>query len=112
MLVLNVFFIVYCFDVMILKSLPFIPAGALVTIGAPLATSTLNADKKKISVGVIGKSSVINTLISKKSCKVAPIPGETKIWQYITLFRNIYLTAKVWGRDVDYVWGIVGKDCN
>ena len=56
----------------------------------------LNADKKQISVGVIGypnvgKSSVINTLISKKSCKVAPIPGETKIWQYITLFRNIYL---------------------
>lgn len=22
---------------------------------------------------------------------MAPIPGETKIWQYITLFRNIYL---------------------
>lgn len=56
----------------------------------------LHSDKKQISVGVIGypnvgKSSVINTLISKKSCKVAPIPGETKIWQYITLFRNIYL---------------------
>lgn len=56
----------------------------------------LNSDKKQISVGAIGypnvgKSSVINTLISKKSCKVAPIPGETKIWQYITLFRNIYL---------------------
>ena len=34
---------------------------------------------------------MINTLISKKSCPVAPIPGETKIWQYITLFRNIYL---------------------
>lgn len=56
----------------------------------------LHQDKKQISVGVIGypnvgKSSVINTLISKKSCKVAPIPGETKIWQYITLFRNIYL---------------------
>lgn len=56
----------------------------------------LNSDKKQISVGVIGypnvgKSSVINTLISKASCKVAPIPGETKIWQYITLFRNIYL---------------------
>jgi len=56
----------------------------------------LHDDKKQISVGVIGypnvgKSSVINTLISKKSCKVAPIPGETKIWQYITLFRNIYL---------------------
>ncbi|EED91374.1 predicted protein, partial [Thalassiosira pseudonana CCMP1335] len=56
----------------------------------------LASDKKQISVGVIGypnvgKSSVINTLISKKSCKVAPVPGETKIWQYITLFRNIYL---------------------
>ena len=40
----------------------------------------LHSDKKQISVGVIGypnvgKSSVINTLISKKSCKVAPIPG-------------------------------------
>ena len=56
----------------------------------------LHRDKKQISVGVIGypnvgKSSVINTLISKKSCKVAPIPGETKIWQYITLFKRIYL---------------------
>ncbi|KAL3939259.1 MAG: hypothetical protein SGBAC_005984 [Bacillariaceae sp.] len=56
----------------------------------------LHSDKKQISVGVIGypnvgKSSVINTLISKKSCKVAPIPGETKIWQYITLFKRISL---------------------
>lgn len=56
----------------------------------------LHEEKKQISVGVIGypnvgKSSVINTLISKKSCKVAPIPGETKIWQYITLFKRISL---------------------
>lgn len=56
----------------------------------------LHQDKKQISVGVIGypnvgKSSVINTLISKKSCKVAPIPGETKIWQYISLFKRISL---------------------
>jgi nuclear GTP-binding protein len=56
----------------------------------------LHEDKKQISVGVIGypnvgKSSVINTLISKKSCKVAPIPGETKIWQYISLFKRISL---------------------
>lgn len=56
----------------------------------------LHDDKKMISVGVIGypnvgKSSVINTLISKKSCKVAPVPGETKIWQYITLFKRISL---------------------
>jgi nuclear GTP-binding protein len=56
----------------------------------------LHEDKKQISVGVVGypncgKSSVINTLISKKSCKVAPIPGETKIWQYITLFKRVAL---------------------
>jgi nuclear GTP-binding protein len=56
----------------------------------------LHEDKKQISVGVIGypnvgKSSVINTLISKKSCKVAPVPGQTKIWQYITLFKRISL---------------------
>ena len=56
----------------------------------------LHEEKKQISVGVIGypnvgKSSVINTLISKKSCKVAPVPGETKIWQYITLFKRISL---------------------
>lgn len=56
----------------------------------------LHEDKKQISVGVVGypncgKSSIINSLISKKSCKVAPIPGETKIWQYITLFKRISL---------------------
>lgn len=56
----------------------------------------LNEDKKQISVGFIGypnvgKSSIINTLKSKKVCKVAPIAGETKVWQYITLMRRIYL---------------------
>ncbi|KJE94183.1 nucleolar GTPase [Capsaspora owczarzaki ATCC 30864] len=56
----------------------------------------LHADKKQISVGFIGypnvgKSSVINTLKAKKVCKVAPIPGETKVWQYITLMRRIFL---------------------
>jgi len=56
----------------------------------------LHQDKKQISVGIVGypnvgKSSVINTLISKKSCKVAPVPGETKIWQYISLMKRIFL---------------------
>ncbi|TFY52638.1 hypothetical protein EVG20_g10469 [Dentipellis fragilis] len=58
--------------------------------------SQLHADKKQISVGFIGypnvgKSSVINTLKSGKVCCVAPVPGETKVWQYITLTRRIYL---------------------
>lgn len=58
--------------------------------------STLHSDKKQISVGFIGypntgKSSIINTLRGKKVCNVAPIPGETKVWQYITLMKRIYL---------------------
>jgi nuclear GTP-binding protein len=56
----------------------------------------LHSDKKQISVGFIGypnvgKSSIINTLKAKKVCKVAPVPGETKVWQYITLMKSIYL---------------------
>lgn len=39
----------------------------------------------------MGKSSVINTLMKKVCCKVAPVPGETKVWQYITLTKRIYL---------------------
>ncbi|KAI9482246.1 GTPase required for pre-60S ribosomal subunit nuclear export and maturation [Coemansia sp. RSA 989] len=56
----------------------------------------LHADKRQISVGLIGypntgKSSIINTLRQKKVCNVAPVPGETKVWQYITMTRRIYL---------------------
>nr|AAI54311.1 Gnl2 protein [Danio rerio] len=56
----------------------------------------LHSDKKQISVGFIGypnvgKSSIINTLRSKKVCNVAPLAGETKVWQYITLMRRIFL---------------------
>ena len=65
----------------------------------------------------VGKSSVINTLRTKnvyllydykeslsskqmqhslncnvvQVCKAAPIPGETKVWQYITLTKRIFL---------------------
>ncbi|KAG9514220.1 nuclear/nucleolar GTP-binding protein, partial [Aureobasidium melanogenum] len=58
--------------------------------------SALHSSRKQISVGFIGypntgKSSIINTLRKKKVCNVAPIPGETKVWQYITLMKRIYL---------------------
>lgn len=58
--------------------------------------SRMKSDKQAISVGFIGypnvgKSSVINTLRTKNVCKVAPIPGETKVWQYITLTKRIFL---------------------
>jgi len=29
--------------------------------------------------------------MKKACCKVAPVPGETKTWQYITLTKRIYL---------------------
>lgn len=58
--------------------------------------SALHSGRKQISVGFIGypntgKSSIINTLRKKKVCTTAPIPGETKVWQYITLMKRIYL---------------------
>ena len=58
--------------------------------------SILHKDRKQISVGLIGypntgKSSIINALRGKPVAKVAPIPGETKVWQYVTLMKRIYL---------------------
>lgn len=68
--------------------------GALINLLQQFAK--LHQEKQQISVGFIGypnvgKSSVINTLKKKKVCRVAPIPGETKVWQYVTLMRRIYL---------------------
>jgi nuclear GTP-binding protein len=68
--------------------------GALLSVLRQLAR--LKGDKSGISVGFVGypnvgKSSVINTLRAKKVCKTAPVPGETKIWQYITLTKKINL---------------------
>ncbi|KAH8098777.1 GTP binding protein [Aureococcus anophagefferens] len=53
----------------------------------------LHGDAKQISVGIVGypnvgKSAVINSLRAKQVCKVAPIPGETKVWQYVTLTKR------------------------
>lgn len=58
--------------------------------------STLLKEKKHVTVGMIGypnvgKSSVINTMKRKKVCKAAPVPGETKVWQYIAMSSKIYL---------------------
>merc|ERR1719320_1371094 len=68
--------------------------GALINLFRQLAK--VHTAAKQISVGFIGypntgKSSVINALRSKKVCNVAPIAGETKVWQYITLMKKVYL---------------------
>ncbi len=57
---------------------------------------SLHRDKKNISIGFIGypnvgKSSIINTLKKRNVCKSAPIPGETRVWQYVALTKRIYL---------------------
>eukprot|EP01084_Bolivina_argentea_P166258 288686_1 len=56
----------------------------------------LHSDRKQVGVGVVGypnvgKSSIINTLRKKKVCAVAPIPGQTKVWQYIMLTRRLFI---------------------
>uniref|UniRef100_A0A5S6QPB1 Nucleolar GTP-binding protein 2 n=1 Tax=Trichuris muris TaxID=70415 RepID=A0A5S6QPB1_TRIMR len=68
--------------------------GALINVLRQLAK--LHSERQQISVGFIGfpnvgKSSIINALRSKKVCNVAPIAGETKVWQYVTLMRQVYL---------------------
>ena len=68
--------------------------GALIQLLRQFAR--LHSDKPQISVGMVGypnvgKSSIINTLKAKVTCPAAPIPGETKVWRYVTLMRRIYL---------------------
>jgi len=68
--------------------------GALISLLRQFAI--LHKDKKSISVGFIGypnvgKSSVINTMKKKKVCNVAPIPGETKVWQFVALTKRVFL---------------------
>ena len=72
------------------------PFGKGSLLGLLRQLARMRTDKQYISVGLVGypnvgKSSVINTLRSKKVCNVAPIPGETKVWQYITLMKRIFL---------------------
>ncbi|KAF4392064.1 hypothetical protein F8388_004393 [Cannabis sativa] len=76
------------------RSLSMWAKGSLLSVLRQFAC--LKSDKQAISVGFVGyfnvgKSSVINTLRTKTVCKVAPIPGETKVWQSITLTKRIFL---------------------
>lgn len=73
----------------------------------------LHTDKKQISVGFVGypnvgKSSVINTLKGENVCSAAPVPGETKTWRYITLFKRIFLIDSP---GVVYPFGNTPTDC-
>jgi len=70
--------------------------GALIQLLRQYVQIYMKMNRMQLSVGIVGfpntgKSSIINTLRGKKVCTVAPIPGETKVWQYITLMKKIYL---------------------
>ncbi|VDM02979.1 unnamed protein product [Schistocephalus solidus] len=73
------------------------PLGKVALMGLLRQLASLHAkDRQQISVGIIGypnvgKSSIINAMRSKKVCNVAPVAGETKVWQYVTLLKSIYL---------------------
>lgn len=72
------------------------PFGKMTLISLLRQFAALMKERKHVSVGFIGypnvgKSSVINTLRRKAVCKAAPIPGETKVWQYVALTSRVYL---------------------
>eukprot|EP01053_Blabericola_migrator_P002950 Blabericola_migrator_1__2949@NODE_184_length_11839_cov_88_277438_g159_i0_p2_GENE_NODE_184_length_11839_cov_88_277438_g159_i0NODE_184_length_11839_cov_88_277438_g159_i0_p2_ORF_typecomplete_len511_score120_51NGP1NT/PF08153_12/8e33MMR_HSR1/PF01926_23/3_2e02MMR_HSR1/PF01926_23/2_9e14RsgA_GTPase/PF03193_16/1e11FeoB_N/PF02421_18/0_28FeoB_N/PF02421_18/1_8e06MnmE_helical/PF12631_7/2_8e03MnmE_helical/PF12631_7/0_00064IIGP/PF05049_13/0_0023GTP_EFTU/PF00009_27/0_28GTP_EFTU/PF00009_27/62AIG1/PF04548_16/1_5e len=72
------------------------PFGKKAFIGLLRQFAQLLSNRKHVSVGFVGypnvgKSSVINTMRAKKVCNTAPIPGETKIWQYVALTSKVYL---------------------
>jgi len=58
--------------------------------------SKLLKEHSNVSIGFVGypnvgKSSLINSVRNKVVCKVAPVPGETKVWQYISLTNRVHL---------------------
>eukprot|EP00812_Abedinium_dasypus_P015220 NODE_881_length_1327_cov_243.731132.p1 GENE.NODE_881_length_1327_cov_243.731132~~NODE_881_length_1327_cov_243.731132.p1 ORF type:complete len:424 (+),score=132.18 NODE_881_length_1327_cov_243.731132:3-1274(+) len=72
------------------------PFGKAALINLLRQFGNLMKERKHVTVGMVGypnvgKSSVINAMKRKKVCKAAPVPGETKVWQYISLSKKIYL---------------------
>ncbi|CAH8864919.1 unnamed protein product [Trichobilharzia szidati] len=73
------------------------PLGKIALMGLLRQLASLHSkERPQISVGIIGypnvgKSSIINALRNKKVCNVAPLAGETKVWQYVTLMKSIFL---------------------
>ena len=68
--------------------------GSLITLLRQF--SSLHSNRKQKSVGLVGypnvgKSSVINTLQKKKVASAGPIPSETKVWQFLSFTKRIYL---------------------
>merc|ERR1719238_423090 len=72
------------------------PFGKAALIQLLRQFAQLLKQRQHVQIGLVGypnvgKSSVINALKMKKVCKAAPIPGETKVWQYVSLTKKIFL---------------------
>jgi nuclear GTP-binding protein len=72
------------------------PFGKAALIQLLRQFAMLLKQRQHVQIGLVGypnvgKSSVINALKMKKVCKAAPIPGETKVWQYVSLTKKIFL---------------------
>lgn len=72
------------------------PFGKSALINLLRQFSTLLKERKHVTVGFVGypnvgKSAVINTMRRKKVVNSAPVPGETKCWQYVALSKKLYL---------------------
>jgi len=68
--------------------------GALIQLLRQFAM--LLKQRQHVQIGLVGypnvgKSSVINALKMKKVCKAAPIPGQTRVWQYVSLTKRIFM---------------------
>lgn len=59
----------------------------------------------------VGKSSIINCLRGKMVAKVAPIPGETKVWQYVALMKRIHMIEYVFAPRIDGLRSLTTPSC-
>lgn len=63
----------------------------MVPLTAPVVSEAVNnvypaaSSSVRMEVQLRGCGGVVQV------CKVAPVPGETKVWQYITLMKRIFL---------------------
>jgi len=72
------------------------PFGKGALLSALRQLSRLCTEQISICVGFVGcpnvgKSAVINSLRSKSICKVADVPGQTRVCQYVILSNKIFL---------------------
>jgi len=72
------------------------PFGKSTLLSVLHQISEIRSNKSILCVGLfgypnVGKSSIINTLRNMNVCKSTSVPGETKVWQFVTMMKKMYL---------------------